>query len=114
MPKIKARAGRLKDSKSFYSFKAKEKFKDIVKPRKILKEKSFQFLKQPTEMINNTYTTVVGKRLIKFFAHPQGPVIPVVKEFYFNMTKQPRKIPVVKECNIFMRQVQVPFRLSSH
>lgn len=86
MPKIKAHASRLKDSKRFYNFKAKEKFEDIVEPRKILEEKSFQFLKQPTEMINNTYTTVVRKRLIKFSTHPQDPVIPVVKEFYSNTT----------------------------
>lgn len=45
MPKIKACAGRLKDSERFYGFKAKEKFEDIVEPWKILEEKGFQFLK---------------------------------------------------------------------
>lgn len=45
MPKIKARASKLKDPKCFYSFKTEEKFEDIIEPRKILEEKGFQFLK---------------------------------------------------------------------
>lgn len=41
MPKIKERAGRLKNSERFHGYKAEEKFKDIIEPRKILEEKGF-------------------------------------------------------------------------
>ena len=41
MPKIKARAGILKDPKCFYSFKVEEKYKQIIEAQKILEEKGF-------------------------------------------------------------------------
>lgn len=41
MPKVKGRAGRLKDPEHFYNFKAEEKYKEIIELRKILEEKGF-------------------------------------------------------------------------
>ena len=75
MPKIKGRAGTLKDPGQFHNHKAKEKFEDTIEPHKILEEKGFQFPKQPTRMMNNIYTVVVHRGWMKFCAHPQDPVI---------------------------------------
>lgn len=58
MPKIKAHAGRLKDSERFYRFNVEKKNEDTIKPRKILEEKGFKFPKLPTRTINNIHTVV--------------------------------------------------------
>lgn len=41
MPKIKARAGKLRDPECFYNFKTEDKYKEFIEPQKILKEKGF-------------------------------------------------------------------------
>ena len=69
MPKIKARAGKLKDPECFYSFKAEEKYKEFIEPQKILKEKAFQFPKQLIGTMNTIFTTAVHNDWVKFFAH---------------------------------------------
>lgn len=45
MPRVKATAGRLIDPERFYTYKAEEKYKEIIEPQKILEEKGFQFPK---------------------------------------------------------------------
>lgn len=100
MPKIKTRDTRLKDPARFHNYKAADKFEYIIEPHKILEEKGFQFPKQPTGMMNNIYTIVAWMGWLKFCAHFQDPIVPIVKEFYSNMLQR-------DQCNIFVRQVQV-------
>lgn len=43
MPKLKTRAVRLKDLARFHSYKAEDKYEDMIEPRKTLEEKGFLF-----------------------------------------------------------------------
>ena len=91
----------MKDLKRFYSSKAEEKYKEFIEPWKILDAKGFQFLKQPTGMMNNICTAIARRGWIEFCAYPRDPVLPIVKEFYLTMLQQDQH-------NIFVTQVQVP------
>lgn len=72
MPKIKARAGKLRDPECFYSFKTEDKYKEFIEPQKILKEKGFQFPKQLIETLNTIFTTAAQSDWVKFCAHPEA------------------------------------------
>lgn len=101
MFKIKTRAIILKDPARFHSCKTGDKFEDIIEPQKILEEKSFQFPKQLSGMMNNIYTAVARREWLEFCAHPQDLVVLTIKELFSNMLQRDQR-------NIFVRQVQIP------
>lgn len=72
MPKVKERAGRLKNPKCFNNYKAEEKFVDIIESRKILEEKGFQF---PQQLLGNSYNLCYCNkaRLVRFLHSPKKP-----------------------------------------
>lgn len=61
MPKIKERAGRLKNPECFHSYKAEEKFEDIIEPRKIMEENGFKFPQQSLGKIKTIYVVAVKR-----------------------------------------------------
>lgn len=85
IPNIEAGVGRLKDPERFYYFKAEKKYEEFIEPKKILKEKGFQFPRQPTGTINNMHTAAVRRYWIKFYAHRRDLVLPIVKELCSNI-----------------------------
>lgn len=101
MPKIKERARPLKNPECFNSYKAEEKFEDIIESRKILEEKGFQFPQQLSGTIHTIYVTAAKQGWLAFCTHPRNLVLPIVKEFYSNMLQQEQKTSLV-------RKVQVP------
>lgn len=91
MLRLKVRARMLKNPKRFHSYEAEEKYKKFIEPRKILEEKGFEIPKHPTRTINFILTAATKRSWIKFCAHPQDPVILIVKEFSSNLLKQDQR-----------------------
>ena len=51
--------------------------------------------------MSSIHNAIARREWVKFYSHPQDPIVPIVKEFYSNMLQQDQN-------NIFVRQVQVP------
>lgn len=61
MPKYKIIAQRLKDPSRFQSYKAEEKFKEFIKPQKLLEEKGFQYLPNPLGIVQTIHFAVARR-----------------------------------------------------
>ena len=100
MPRYKKTTTRVKDPSRFHSYNADDKFEEFIELRKILEEKGFQFLQQPSGTINTIYAAAANIGWLDFCTHPRDPVLPIVKEFYSNMLQQDQH-------TIMVRNVQV-------
>lgn len=61
MTRYKKTAKRLKDLSRFQGYKPKEKYEEFIEPRKIIKEKGFQFPPQPSGIIQTIHAATARR-----------------------------------------------------